>query len=301
MILIEEVSKNFNGKTVVDALNLQINSGEAVGFLGPNGAGKTTTIRMLAGVLPPSQGKILIDGQNLFDLGAGEKAKIGYLPENNPLYENLTVEEFLNFWLRLKKIKGEVEKGLKNLVKSLGLGEVYYRPISELSKGYRQRVGLSQALLGEPEILLLDEPTEGLDPNQRQDIQNLIKGLGEVRTVIICSHVLSEITKMCRRIIIINQGRVVANDSVEGLTQISQEKQIITLVAKGERIKASLENLAEVTRVQVEAPDRFRIEAFGPEDLRGRVFSLAKNNNWELLELRAEKVSLEEVFARLTQ
>lgn len=302
MIKANKLTKIFSGKKVVDEISFQIGNGEVVGLLGPNGAGKTTTIRMIAGTLPPSRGEVLVEDKNLFVDGDFEKSIIGYLPENNPLYDFLTVEEHLKFWWDLKKDQGENKKQtIDRLVGELGLAEVYYRPIGQLSKGFRQRVGLSQALLAEPKILLLDEPTEGLDPNQRREIESLIKGLGRERTVVICSHVLSEVTKMCQRVIIINQGRIVADDSVEGLTQNSQEKQVVTLVAKGSRIKESLENLPGSLRVQVEASDRFRIESSGPEDARGLIFSLAKNNNWELLELSAVKVSLEEVFGKLTQ
>lgn len=219
MIKAVNISKKYSGKTVVDGLNISVTKGEIVGILGPNGAGKTTTIRMIAGTLPPSAGEVLVDGKNIIDGGEEQKNLIGYLPENNPLYENLTVQENLEFWSDIKQIPESQKKlVINNLIKELGLKDVFYRPIGELSKGYKQRVGLSQALIGDPKILLLDEPTEGLDPNQRKEIQNMVSGFGKERTVIICSHVLSEITKMCTRAIIINHGRVVADDSLNNLT-----------------------------------------------------------------------------------
>ena len=306
MIKATNLTKKYSGKVVVDGLSLSISKGEVVGILGPNGAGKTTTIRMIAGTLPPSGGEVLVDGKNIFDGNENQKEYIGYLPENNPLYENLTVAENLDFWANIKQIPQTLKKEtIEKLVKELGLEEVFYRPINELSKGYKQRVGLAQALIGDPKILLLDEPTEGLDPNQRREIQNLVTGLGKERTVVICSHVLSEITKMCGRAIIINHGKVVADDSVEKLTQSIGGKQVLTLIVKGFGIKEALLALPGVSRVNPESGDggkeKYVIEAEGDADLRPQIFELAKNLNWELYELGSEKVSLEDVFANLTK
>lgn len=226
MIKLVDISKKFLGKTVVSNLNLSVGKGEIVGLLGPNGAGKTTTIRMITGTLPPSSGQIFIDGEDLSE-HEEKKSLIGYLPENNPLYENLTVEEHLRFWADVKQLthpsgSGQaIENGelIERAVKNLSLESVYYRPIAELSKGFKQRVGLSQALLSDPSILLLDEPTEGLDPNQRREIHELVLGLGQDRTVIVCSHVLSEINKMCSRVLIIHQGQLVADGTVKKITE----------------------------------------------------------------------------------
>lgn len=305
MIKATNLTKKFSGKTVVDSLNFSISKGEVVGILGPNGAGKTTTIRMMAGTLPPSGGAVLIDGKNIFDGNEKQKDYIGYLPENNPLYENMTVTENLDFWANIKQIPQPLKKEtIDKLVKELGLKEVFYRPISELSKGYRQRAGLSQALIGDPKILLLDEPTEGLDPNQRREIHSLISGLGKERTVVVCSHVLSEITKMCSRAIIINRGKIVADDSVEKLTSNLGGKQILTLVASGSGIKETLLTLNGVASVVTGAAEpgqeKFVIDAGTQKDLRPEIFDLAKNNNWQLYELSSEKVTLEDVFAKLT-
>lgn len=239
MILLQNVGKKFSGRTAVDNVSLEIGRGEIVGLLGPNGAGKTTTIRMIAGTLLPSSGQVFIDAEELSQ-HEEKKSLIGYLPENNPLYENLTVEEHLRFFFELKQMSLSRHSGrgpesdpgvaqddrIKSVVKLLSLETVYYRPIGELSKGFKQRVGLSQTLLSDPAILLLDEPTEGLDPNQRREIQDLIKGLGKERTVVICSHVLSEVAKMCQRILIINQGRIVADDRVENLGQTFSERLV---------------------------------------------------------------------------
>lgn len=305
MIKATNLTKIFPGKKVVDDISFQIGKGEIVGLLGPNGAGKTTTIRMIAGTLPPSRGQVLIEGENLFESSQTIKNSIGYLPENNPLYDFLTVEEHLKFWLSLKNFQDEnKEQTIDHLVGELGLAEVYYRLIGQLSKGFRQRVGLSQALLGQPKILLLDEPTEGLDPNQRREIETLIKGLGQERTVIICSHVLSEVTKICQRVIIINHGKIVADDQVARLIHGQKNRQILTLIAQGKDIKSTLLSLEGVTSVKIEndsGQEKFVVTANGELDLRPAIFNLAKDNGWQLLELKLSEVSLEDVFSDLTK
>lgn len=294
MIKANGLTKIFSGKKVVDDISFQIDKGEIVGLLGPNGAGKTTTIRMIAGTLPPSQGEVLVEGS------------IGYLPENNPLYDFLTVEEHFKFWGQLKGLKWEYFLSRRSLLlETLGLGSVYFRLIGELSKGYKQRVGLSQALLSDPPILLLDEPTEGLDPNQRREIESLIKGLGQERTVIICSHVLSEVTKICQRVIIINKGKIVADDQVGNLTTGNKNRQILTIVAQGQNIESFLQKLQGLISVTVDAPEHgpqtFTVEAENKSDLRPQIFNLAKENGWQLLELKLSQMSLEDVFVQLTK
>ena len=211
MIEVRGLKKRFGQVKALDGLSFKIGRGEIVGLLGPNAAGKTTTLNILAGVLPPSGGQVLIDGQDLEENPLGLKQKIGFLPENNPLYEEMLVEEYLRFWAEVKGLdKAGQKQALDFVIKNCDLKSVLGRPISELSKGFRQRIGLSQAILIKPEILLLDEPTEGLDPNQRREISGLIKALGKNRTVIISSHVLSELEKIVDRMIIINKGKLVA-------------------------------------------------------------------------------------------
>lgn len=306
MIRATNLSKMFSGKKVVDGINFQIGKGEIVGLLGPNGAGKTTTIRMLAGILPPSSGEVLVEGKDLFEGDKSEKSPIGYLPENNPLYDFFTVEENFNFWAQLKGLKSEYFLPRRSLLlETLGLEAVYFRPIGELSKGYKQRVGLSQALLSDPSILLLDEPTEGLDPNQRREIETLIKGLGQERTVVICSHVLSEVTKICQRVIIINRGKIVADDQVTNLTTGSKNRQILIIIAQGQNIKSHLQQLPGVVSVKVDDTEtsnqKFTVEAESDIDLRPQIFNLAKDNGWQLLELKLSQISLEDVFSELTK
>ena len=309
MISLKNVSKNFENNQIIKNINLTIKKGEVIGFLGPNGAGKTTTVRMIAGVLPPSKGEILVNEQNLFDnnntIDGKKKPHIGYLPENNPIFDDLTVEEFLYYWAEIKNIaKDKQLPQIKKVVKETGLQDVFYRPISELSKGYRQRTGLAQAILSDPEILLLDEPTEGLDPNQRRDIHDLIKGIGKERTVIICSHVLSEITKMCNRILIINHGKIVADSFTKDLADLAGGQNLYEILANGKDIKKDLEKLSGVNKVESKKDKlatKFIVSASSKKDLRLPIFELAKLKKWDLYELVKKQEDLEDIFAQLTR
>ncbi len=304
MIELEKVKKSFGATTAVDDLSLKIGQGQVVGFLGPNGAGKSTTMRMITGFLAPDEGEILINGVSVAEDPATTKAFIGYLPENNPLYEEMLVNEYLAFTARLR---GRAGNGgtLEKVVDKTGIAEVYYRPIGELSKGYRQRVGLAQAILHEPEILILDEPTEGLDPNQRVEIRNLIKEIGRERTVVLSTHVLQEVRSTCNRVIIIDRGRLVADNDIDTLmTQAEGAKRVIVELA-GDAPAEKLEKLAGVVKVETKesiAPGRHRclLTVEGEAEPRPEIFHLAKTNDWTLWELYQEEVSLEDVFRNLT-
>jgi ABC-2 type transport system ATP-binding protein len=304
MIELANVFKKYNTDFVIDNISLRIESGEIVGLLGPNGAGKTTTVRMIAGVLPPTKGTVMVNNQNLFDEEVENKPHIGYLPENNPIYDDMTVEEFLKMWADLKNIPfTEQSTAIDEVVTSAGLKEAFYRPIAELSKGYRQRTGLAQAILSQPEILLLDEPTEGLDPNQRRDIHELIKGIGKKRTVIICSHVLPEITKMCSRIVIINKGRIVADSTTKELGALSEGRQVYEFIAKGKAIEKDVKKLPgilDITKEKETTAFRWVVTSKSKKDLRLEIFELAKKNDWQLYELTRKQQDLEDIFVRLT-
>ncbi len=305
MIVLKNVSKKFDQTQVISDLNLTIKEGEIVGLLGPNGAGKTTTVRMIAGVLPPSKGSVHINDKNLFDDETQNGIHIGYLPENNPVYDDMTVEEFLNFWSNIKGMdKQDAFQRITDVIKQVGLGDVYYRPIAELSKGYRQRVGIAQAILDKPDILLLDEPTEGLDPNQRRDIHDLLTSLGKKRTVIICSHVLSEITRMCNRIIIINKGTVVADSPVEQVGNLSGGV-VYEMMAKGKDVEKGLRTIEGVIKVDVmdatKPAKTYLITSNSKQDLRLSLFEMAKDKNWQLYELLKKQEDLEQIFAQVTK
>lgn len=301
MIRLTGVTKRFDQLEVVSNVNLTIEPGEILGFLGPNGAGKTTTIRMIAGVLPPTEGEVTINDQQFSTNEHELKRMIGYLPENNPLYDELTVEEHLTFWAAMKNVpETEQADAITFAVDKTGIAEVYYRFISELSKGYRQRVGLAQAILSRPQILLLDEPTEGLDPNQRRDIQELLSSLKKERTVIVASHVLGEITKLANRVVIIHNGRVVGDDTPQNLTRATKGLQQVRVEIDGSGIRKALKAIDGVESVNKDG-DEYVVAARTDDDVRAAIFSLAVKQKWTLLSMYQESRKLEDVFSELTE
>src|SRR3989344_9594353 len=300
MITLSKLSKRFDRQLVVNDVNIKINEGEIVGLLGPNGAGKTTTLRMIAGVLPPSKGKVEIDGTDI-TLDGSIKKRIGFLPENNPLYDEMTVEEYLAFWADMKEIaKSDRQDAIDFVVDRCGISEVYYRPIAELSKGYRQRVGFSQAILTKPDILIFDEPTEGLDPNQRRDIAVLIKDLGKKRTVIISSHVLTELARLASRMIVIHKGNIVADDTPQNLKKIGSLSNVVEMEIIGGNIISQLKKVTGVIEVNQIKKNFFRIEIEKKYDIRRELFNLAVKNKWIVLTLVAKVRAIEDVFSQLT-
>lgn len=306
MLSLKEVTKGFSGHLAVDRVSFNVAPGEVVGFLGPNGAGKTTTMRMIASLLEPDAGEILLDGQNIQIEPLFIKRRLGFMPENNPLYQDMLVFEYLDFVASAHRLKSrQKQQALTRAVEETGISQVYSQPIGELSKGYKQRVGLAAAIIHQPDILILDEPQEGLDPNQRTEIRKLIKKLGTERTVILSTHVLPEVTAVCDRVIIINKGRIVADAAVDELTKQAEGKCIITLGAVGLTDTASLQDLPEVeaVRLKIKQNDQavYELTATGDKDLRLTLFDLAKENNWRIFELHQETLSLEEVFKKLTK
>jgi ABC-2 type transport system ATP-binding protein len=281
-------------------------TGQIMGFLGPNGAGKSTTMKIITCFMPPTAGRVVVDGLDAHEHSLEVRRKIGYLPENNPLYTEMNVMDYLTFVQRLRSIPpSEHNRRNKRMVDVCGLGEVVRKDIGELSKGYRQRVGLAQAIIHEPEILILDEPTIGLDPNQIVEIRALIKELGRAKTLILCTHILSEVEQACDRVLIINKGRIVGDGSPASLRAASQGQERLFVELKGPagEVRAALEKLSGAARVAPTEGDgagRFVIESAGGRDLREAVFTLAKDKNWVLLELRREAVRLEDVFRELT-
>jgi ABC-2 type transport system ATP-binding protein len=304
LLQLDRVSKRFGGVTAVEGLSATIGRGEVVGFLGPNGAGKSTTMRMITQYLDPDEGSIAFDGVPLAVAREGAKRRIGYLPENNPLYAEMLVSEYLGFVALLRDLAGQDQRrALDDAVQSTGIDTVYYRPISELSKGFRQRVGLAAAILHRPDLLVLDEPTEGLDPNQRVEIRRLIGDLGRDRTVLLSTHVLSEVEHTCSRLLIISRGKLAADGPVADLVSQAQGASTVTIEAAGHDVAAAVGAVDGVTHVSVvggrDGRTRLRLTATGG-DIRPALFRLAVDRDWTLFELHEEGGSLEDLFRDLT-
>ncbi len=306
MIALENVSKSFGPTVAVDDVSFTVDQGEVVGFLGPNGAGKSTTMRLITNYLEPESGAVLIDGKDVREDPVAARRRIGYLPENNPLYTDMLVSEYLRFVGDLRRIKTNGPgSALDDAVQATGIAEVFYRPIGELSKGYRQRLGLAAAILHRPDYLILDEPTEGLDPNQRQEIRRLIREIGKEHTVLLSTHVLPEVEQTCRRIIVIHQGKIVADGSTEELLARARGMRTVVVELEGAGVLAALSDLHGIEEISdpVEREGRVRLTltvALGP-DLRPAIFKLAKEKNWVLWELHEETRSLQDLFGLLTR
>lgn len=311
LLALDSVTKRYGEVTAVDQVTFSIDRGQVVGFLGPNGAGKSTTMRMITQYHEPDHGSILFDGVPLAEAGSDAKRRVGYLPENNPLYTDMLVAEYLRFVGRLREMAGAaLARGTDEAVVATGIEGVYHRPIGELSKGYRQRVGLAAAILHRPDLLVLDEPTEGLDPNQRVEIRRLIGDLGKDRTVLLSTHILSEVQHTCTRLIIINRGKLAAEGPMEELLSRAGEQVHIAVEAEGSGVPEKLAQLPGVlaTTLSSGAGDsgavgnrhRVRLTAASSSDLRPEVFRLAAQSGWTLYELHQESGSLEDLFRQLT-
>ena len=300
------ISKSFGLTKAVDSLSFEIRRGEVVGFLGPNGSGKTTTMRMLTSFYTPDEGDILIDGVDSQEQDMVTRHSIGYLPENNPLYGDLLVSEYLRFVADLRGMsRAERRENLDRTVTEAGLSEVYNRPISQLSKGYRQRVGLAQAILHQPAVLVLDEPTEGLDPNQRLTIRELVSSLGQDKTVLLSTHVMQEVEVTCERVLVINRGQLIADSTVAELMKRARGLQSVYIVeVEGNEVESGLKSLPNVDSVErmerVDGRKRYLVSPSGEDDPRPEIFGLAKKRNWVLWELHEERARLEDVFHTLT-
>ena len=304
MISVEGVTKRYDSLVAVDRASFEVRRGEVVGFLGPNGAGKTTTMRMLTGTLQPDEGEIRFDGAPIANDLTAAKVRVGYLPEANPLYDEMLVCEFLEFVARLRGMdEAQARSGIGVAVEETGLRDVFFRPISELSKGYRQRTGMAGAILHQPEILVLDEPTEGLDPNQRVEIRKLMNSLGSERTVILSTHVMQEVEATCDRLLIISKGAIVADGTVAELLAAGKGGARYTVEAEGDGVAEGLRVLPGVADYSVETVNgrlRVCLEAPADRELRPDIFQLATSSGWVLWELRREKTNLEQLFRELT-
>ncbi|MFP4460497.1 MAG: ABC transporter ATP-binding protein [Candidatus Zixiibacteriota bacterium] len=308
MIKVKNLVKTFGEVEAVRNISFDVESGEVVGFLGPNGAGKTTTMRMITSFLTPNNGDVIIDGESVVEESIKTRSRIGYLPEDAPVYEDMEVLEYLEFVAEMRDIPDSVVKQrIKDIAKVCGISKVMYRGIGELSKGFRQRVGLAQALIHNPDILILDEPTSGLDPNQIVEIRDLIKQIGEKRTVILSTHILSEVQATCDRALIINNGEIVADGTIDQLqNRVSNEiKYRIEIDGPTADVRNMLENLDgifEIVKLD-KAPKEnahFAFKTLGDRDPRAEIFNKAVEQKWVLLQMSMEKIGLEDVFRQLT-
>jgi ABC-2 type transport system ATP-binding protein len=306
MILARNLTKRFGGRVAVDHVSFDIPQGQVVGFLGPNGAGKTTTMRLLTAYLPADEGQAELAGLSVAEQPLAVRRRLGYLAEDNPLWEDLELTESLHFAGRLRGLTDDAARNarVKAVVKSCGLRREVGTKVGELSKGYRQRLGLAAAIIHDPEILILDEPTSGLDPNQVLEVRDLIRELRARKTMLISTHILPEATAVCDRVIIINQGKIVADGAPADLAGGMADKNRLHVELKGpqDEVRQALAGLPGAPQVAAsEAGDSFIVESPAGADLREEVFRLAVRRDWPVLSLRQERLSLEEVFRALTK
>ncbi len=302
MIEVKDLTKYYGKRLAVDNISFKIGKGEIVGFLGPNAAGKTTTMRMLTGYLLPTRGVITVAGHDVLAHSLEARRSIGYLPEAVPLYTDLTVRGYLSFLARLRGVANERAKGrVDEVIETCHLQEYADTYIGRLSRGYRQRVGMAQAIVHEPDVLILDEPTIGIDPIQVAATRQLIRDLGKERTVLVSTHVLPEVSVICERVIIINRGKIVAEDRIENLSAIVSGSKRVRLEAQGDvkKIAAILRQVKGVTRVAYEE-ERFVVEFPSGMDLRGKITEAIAQGGFTLLSLETVELSLEDVFLKLT-
>jgi ABC-2 type transport system ATP-binding protein len=306
MIKVENLTKKYAGQIAIRDLNFEVGDGEIMGFLGPNGAGKTTTMRILSSFMPPTSGRASIAGFDIFSQSLQARAHLGYMPENVPLYNDMRVTEYLNYRAALKNIPHRrISERVGDVKELCGLKEVENKMIGALSKGYRQRVGLADALVHEPDLLILDEPTIGLDPNQIRQVRELIKNLGKQHTILLSTHILPEVEMTCSRVIIIHKGRIEACDTPENLVQRIRTAGGVTLEARTgtDDGAAELKRISAVRDVSVTEEDGWQVFSLRVEsgaDVREEVFRLARDRRWDVRELSARRATLEDVFVEIT-
>jgi ABC-2 type transport system ATP-binding protein len=298
---VKNLSKIYGAQRAVDDISFTVEQGQILGFLGPNGAGKSTTMKIATCYLPPSAGTILVSGHDVVQEPMAVRRNVGYLPEHNPLYLDMYVHEYLQFVASIYGFKGKQAKArVQEMVDLCGLTLEQGKKIGALSKGYRQRVGLAQALVHDPQVLILDEPTTGLDPNQIVEIRSLIKRIGQNKTVIFSTHIMQEVAAICDRVVIINRGRLVANSDVASL-QTDSRNEKVTMVEFEHPVEAEvLQHIPGVIRVEQAQGPVYRVTSARDADIRSSVFRIAAERNWPLVGLRQEENSLENIFQQLT-
>ncbi len=308
MIQVTNLSKKYGSHVAVSDVSFTVNDGEILGFLGPNGAGKSTTMNIVTGYLSATSGSVNIDGYDILENPNEAKMRIGYLPEQPPLYLDMTVKEYLNFIYDLKKVKFPKAPHIDEICRLVKIDHVKNRLIKNLSKGYRQRVGIAQALVGNPDVLILDEPTVGLDPKQIIEVRTLITELGKNHTVILSSHILSEIQAVCERVIVINHGKIIADDTPGNLSKSLSDDHTLTVRVGGPRAEvmkllATVQGVKNVTCVgmQEKNSNDFIVEPDGKTDVRRAIFTRLSERSWPILLMQSNELSLEQVFLRLTE
>jgi len=298
-ILVNRVSKFYGDQRALNDVSFEISKGEVVGFLGPNGAGKSTMMKILTGYFPQSAGTVQVCGYDVLEYPIKVKQRVGYLPEHNPLYPEMYVKEYLGFVAGMYRSKDK-KKRVSEMIESVGLGPEQHKKIGQLSKGFRQRVGLAQAMIHEPEVLILDEPTSGLDPNQLVEIRNLIKMVGEKRTVMMSTHIMQEVEAVCDRVIIINNGGIVADDKVSSL-KVSNDRQIVHVEFDGSTDQQALLAIIGVEKADLTNGNNWVLSGSASSDIRSEVFQFAVDRGLKVLSLAQEEKGLETVFKDLTK
>ena len=308
MIHVENLTKYYGDLCAVDRINLDVRKGEILGILGPNGAGKTTTLRMLTGFIRPTSGTIRIKDYTIEDHSLEVRRLLGYLPESAPLYHDMLVYDYLSYVADIRGVeKGGKHSRIREMADLCGLGEVMHKPVAELSKGYKQRVGLAHAMIRDPEILVFDEPTSGLDPNQIIEIREIMRNIGKEKTVVLSTHILSEAEATCDRVVIIHQGRIAADGTMESLKQSASGDYAIHLCLRNAAVEAVCKELGAVAGVQsVDTKEgegavvQVKLSCRSSDDLRPGIYERIKQTDWILLELYQERRSLENIFQKLT-
>lgn len=309
MIEVKNVTKKYGKFIAVDNISFTINEGEIIGLLGPNGAGKSTTMNMLTGFIEQTEGEIIIDGYNTLKKPKKAKKEIGYMPEGVPLYTDLTVKEFITYMAEIKNVNRKVRKEkIQEIINKTGLAEVQKKLIKNLSRGYKQRVSMAGALIGEPKILILDEPTVGLDPKQITEIRNLIKELGKTHTVILSSHILSEVSQICNKVIIINKGKIVAIDTPENLEAKVSNKNCLYVTVEDPEDKMNIikNKIKEIKKIELvekneDGTKQYMIESEDNVDLRKMIFSELAKEDITIFEMKKADTTLEDAFMKLIE
>lgn len=300
-IKVEGLTKLYDEQRAVDNISFEIKKGEICGFLGPNGAGKSTTMKMITGFLPPSEGKAIVCGFDVAEKPVEVRKRVGYLPEANPLYFEMYVREYLEFSAGLHGLGTGSKAAIERMIQMTGLEKEAHKKIGALSKGYKQRVSLAQAMLHDPEVLILDEPTSGLDPNQIIEIRDLIRNIGANKTVLLSTHIMQEVQAMCSRVIIINNGKIVADDSIEHLQKANTRQDVLLVEFEKEVTQSALTALTNVLRAENPGGNKWKLSTSEPDALRREVMQWALDNNTNISAMQVQTESLEDVFRTLTK